>query len=106
MAAIQGTRWGRGRAIRQAADALQVLQAVARAAVSATEQEYRKAPAPASEAAALARRQEKLDRAMGRFYQPLPPGHDVSAEEAQALIEAAVGEMNTGARGARDVDPQ
>lgn len=94
VAAVQGTRWGQSKAVQVARDTLAVLEAVAAAAVRATEQEYRKAPDPRSETEAQTLRQEKAERALGRFYQLLPPGMSVGVPEARALIERAVHEMN------------
>ncbi len=103
VAAVQGTRWGQSKAVQVARDTLAVLEAVATAAVRATEQEYRKAPASRTvssdlrsetEAQTLSSRQEKAERALGRFYQLLPPGMSVGVPEARALIERAVHEMN------------
>ena len=94
VAAVQGTRWGQSKAVQVARDTLAVLEAVATAAVRATEQEYRKAPAPRSETEAQTLRQEKAETALGRFYQLLPPGMSVCVPEARALIERAVHEMN------------
>lgn len=94
VAAVQGTRWGRGKAVQHARETLELLQAVAAAAVRATEQEYRKAPAPRSETEAQTLRQEKAEKALGRFYQLLPPGYAAAPAEARALIERAVHEMN------------
>mgnify|MGYP001038251527 CR=1 FL=1 len=101
VAAVQGTRWGQSKAVQVARDTLAVLEAVATAAVRATEQEYRKAPASRtvssdlrSETEAQTLRQEKAERALGRFYQLLPPGMSVGVPEARALIERAVHEMN------------
>ena len=91
VAAVQGTRWGRGKAVQHARETLELLQAVAAAAVRATEQESRKAPAAADPRDARA---QKLDAATGRFYQLLPPGMSVCVPEARALIERAVHEMN------------
>ena len=71
-----------------------VLEAVAAAAVRATEQEYRKAPDPRSETEAQTLRQEKAEKAMGRFYQLLPPGYAAAPAEAKAMIERAVHDMN------------
>jgi hypothetical protein len=81
--------------VQVARDTLAVLEAVATAVVRATEQEYRKAPDPRSETEAQTLRQEKAERALGRFYQLLPPGMSVGVPEARALIERAVHEMNT-----------
>ena len=94
VAAMQGTRWGKSKAVQVARDTLAVLEAVAAAAVRATEQEYRKAPDPRSETEAQTLRQEKAERALGRFYQLLPPGYEASVEEARALLERAVHDMN------------
>ena len=94
VAAVQGTRWGQSKAVQVARDTLAVLEAVAAAAVRATEQEYRKAPDPRSETEAQTLRQEKAERALGRFYQLLPPGYEASVEEARALLERAVHDMN------------
>ena len=94
IAAVQGTRWGQSKAVQVARDTLEVLEAVATAAVRATEQEYRKAPDPRSETEAQTLRQEKAERALGRFYQLLPPGYAAAPAEARALIERAVHDMN------------
>ena len=94
VAAVQSTRWGKSKAVQVARDTLAVLEAVAAAAVRATEQEYRKAPATRSETEAQTLRQEKAERALGRFYQLMPPGMSVGVPEARALIERAVHEMN------------
>ena len=94
VAAVQGTRWGQSKAVQVARDTLAVLEAVATAAVRATEQEYRKAPDPRSETEAQTLRQEKAERALGRFYQLMPPGYEASVEEARALLERAVHDMN------------
>lgn len=94
VAAVQGTRWGQSKAVQVARDTLAVLEAVATAAVRATEQEYRKAPDPRSETEAQTLRQEKAEKALGRFYQLLPPGYAAAPAEARALIERAVHEMN------------
>ncbi len=94
VAAVQGTRWGQSKAVQVARDTLEVLEAVATAAVRATEQEYRKAPDPRSETEAQTLRQEKAERALGRFYQLLPPGYAAAPEEAKAMIERAVHDMN------------
>ena len=92
VAAIQGTRWGKSKAVQVASDALAVLMDVAWAAVAATEQEYRHQHAADGEAAGM--RQEKATRALARFFQMLPPGMSVDVNEAQGYIEAAVHEMN------------
>ena len=94
VAAVQGTRWGQSKAVQVARDTLEVLEAVAAAVVRATEQEYRKAPDPRSETEAQTLRQEKAERALGRFYRLLPSGMSVGVPEARALIERAVHEMN------------
>ena len=94
VAAIQSTRWGQSKAVQVARDTLAVLEAVAAAAVRATEQEYRKAPDPRSESEAQTLRQEKAERALGRFYQLLPPGYAAAPAEAKAMIERAVHDMN------------
>lgn len=94
VAAVQGTRWGQSKAVQVARDTLAVLEAVATAAVRATEQEYRKAPDPRSETEAQTLRQEKAERALGRFYQLLPPGYAAAPAEAKAMIERAVHDMN------------
>ena len=94
VAAIQSTRWGKAKAVQTTREILAVLEAVAAAAVRATEQEYRKAPAPRSETEAQTLRQEKAERALGRFYQLMPPGYEASVEEARALLERAVHDMN------------
>ncbi len=101
VAAVGGTRWGKSKAVQVASDALAVLMDVARAAVAATEQEYRHQHAADGEAAGM--RQEKATRALGHFFQMLPPGMSVDVNEAQGYIEAAVHEMN--AEKSR-VDPQ
>ena len=111
VAAVQGTRWGKSKAVQVARDTLAVLEAVAAAAVRATEQEYRKAPVSRSETEAQTLRQEKAEAALGRFYQLLPPGMSVGVPEARALIERAVHEMNAERLDAAlleraDVDPQ
>ena len=111
VAAVQGTRWGQSKAVQVARDTLAVLEAVAAAAVRATEQEYRKAPATRSETEAQTLRQEKAEKALGRFYQLLPPGMSVGVPEARALIERSVHEMNAERLDAAlleraDVDPQ
>ena len=92
VAAVQGTRLGQSKAVQVASDALAVLMDVARAAVAATEQEYRHQHAADGEAAGM--RQEKATRALARFFQMLPPGMSVDVNEAQGYIEAAVHEMN------------
>ena len=94
VAAVQGTRWGQSKAVQVARDTLAVLEAVATAAVRATEQEYRTAPDPRSETEAQTLRQEKAERALGRFYQLLPPGYAAAPAEAKAMIERAVHDMN------------
>jgi len=94
VAAIQSTRWGKAKAVQTTREILAVLEAVAAAAVRATEQEYRKATAPRSETEAQTLRQEKAEKALGRFYQLLPPGYAAAPAEARALIERAVHEMN------------
>ncbi len=94
VAAVQGTRWGQSKAVQVARDTLAVLEAVAATAVRATEQEYRKSPDPRSETEAQTLRQEKAERALGRFYQLIPGGMSVGVPEARALIERAVHEMN------------
>ena len=94
VAAIQSTRWGQSKAVQVARDTLAVLEAVAAAAVRATEQEYRKSPVSRSETEAQTLRQEKAERALGRFYQLIPGGMSVGVPEARALIERAVHEMN------------
>ena len=94
VAAVQGTRWGQSKAVQVARDTLAVLEAVAATAVRATEQEHRKTSVPETETGAAAVRQEKAERALGRFYQLLPPGMSVGVPEARALIERAVHEMN------------
>jgi len=94
VAAIQSTRWGKAKAVQTTREILAVLEAVAAAAVRATEQEYRKAPDPRSETEAQTLRQEKAEKALGRFYQLLPPGYAAAPAEARALIERAVHEMN------------
>jgi hypothetical protein len=103
VAAVQGTRWGQSKAVQVARDTLEVLEAVATAAVRATEQEYRKAPDPRSETEAQTLRQEKAERALGRFYQLLPPGYAAAPAEAKAMIERALHDVN--AEKSR-VDPQ
>jgi len=103
VAAVQGTRWGQSKAVQVARDTLAVLEAVATAAVRATEQEYRKAPAPRSETEAQALRQEKAEKALGRFYQLLPPGYAAAPAEAKTMIERALHDVN--AEKSR-VDPQ
>jgi hypothetical protein len=103
VAAVQGTRWGQSKAVQVARDTLEVLEAVATAAVRATEQEYRKAPDPRSETEAQTLRQEKAERALGRFYQLLPPGYAAEPAEAKAMIERALHDVN--AEKSR-VDPQ
>lgn len=94
VAAVQGTRWGQSKAVQVARDTLEVLEAVATAAVRATEQEYRKAPDPRSETEAQTLRQEKAERALGRFYQLLPPGYAAAPAEAKAMIERALHDVN------------
>ncbi len=94
VAAVQGTRWGQSKAVQVARDTLAVLEAVAAAAVRATEQEYRKAPDPRSETEAQTLRQEKAERALGRFYQLLPPGYAAAPAEAKAMIERALHDVN------------
>lgn len=94
VAAIQSTRWGKAKAVQTTREILAVLEAVAASAVRATEQEYRKAPATRSETEAQTLRQEKAERALGRFYQLLPPGYEASVEEARAMLERAVHDMN------------
>lgn len=103
VAAVQGTRWGQSKAVQVARDTLAVLEAVATAAVRATEQEYRKAPAPRSETEAQTLRQEKAERALGQFYQLLPPGYAAAPAEAKTMIERALHDVN--AEKSR-VDPQ
>ena len=103
VAAVQGTRWGQSKAVQVARDTLAVLEAVATAAVRATEQEYRKAPAPRSETEAQVLRQEKAEKALGRFYQLLPPGYAAAPAEAKTMIERALHDVN--AEKSR-VDPQ
>ncbi len=94
VAAVGGTRWGKSKAVQVARDTLAVLEAVATAAVRATEQEYRKSPVSRSETEAQTLRQEKAERALGRFYQLLPPGYAAAPAEAKAMIERAVHDMN------------
>ena len=94
VAAVQGTRWGQSKAVQVARDTLAVLEAVAAAAVRATEQEYRKAPVSRSETEAQTLRQEKAERALGRFYQLLPPGYAAAPAEAKAMIERALHDVN------------
>ncbi len=96
VAAVQGTRWGQSKAVQVARDTLAVLEAVATAAVRATEQEYRKAPAPRSETEAQTLRQEKAEKALGRFYQLLPPGYAAAPAEAKTMIERALHDVNAG----------
>jgi len=73
---------------------LAIARQVAAAAVTATEQEFRKAPAPLSDDEAQALRQTKRNSALGRFFQLLPPGVAIGTSEAQGLIEGALHDVN------------
>ncbi len=97
VAAVQGTRWGRSRALRTLAEVNALVQEVARAAVLATEQSWRKAPLPVTpdgQADREAVRELKLSEAARRARELLPADVEVSDETLETAIEAAVGRMN------------
>lgn len=82
---------------------LTLLENVARVAVQATEQQFRKAAPPRGQQEAEEIRRQKADLALGRFFQLLPTGMEVEISEARGLIEGAVHALNTEQA---HVDPQ
>lgn len=96
VAAVQGSRWGKAKAVQTAADLVALLRELAVIAVNATEQTYRKLPPAAGDAEVAGLRTEKLDAARGTLQQLLPVGMEASGEELDAAIEAAVHRLNEG----------
>jgi uncharacterized protein involved in high-affinity Fe2+ transport len=98
IATLAGSRWGKSKAVQTAADVAALIRELATVAVNATEQLYRKAPAPESADQAQALRSVKLDEARGKLLALLPEGVALSPAEADAAIEAAVHRLNEAKR--------